>query len=139
ITQNKWTIAFINGFSNIALTTSFLGVSLGLFDFLADGFKRANTRIHRTQTALLTFIPPFLFALIYPHGFVMALGYAAIFVAILEVILPPLMVWKLRQSTTLHSPYRAPGHPLLLALVLLLGIAIIVIELLNSLHLLPTF
>src|SRR3989344_332635 len=132
ITQNKWTIAFINGFSNIALTTSFLGVSLGLFDFLADGFKRANTRIHRTQTALLTFIPPFLFALIYPHGFVMALGYAAIFVAILEVILPPLMVWNYVNRRRWILPTAAPAHPLLLALVLLLGIAIIVIELLNS-------
>lgn len=63
---------------------NFLGVSLGLFDFLADGFKQSNTHGGRFRTALLTFVPPFMFAILYPQRFILALGYAAIFVAILE-------------------------------------------------------
>lgn len=55
ITHSKWVNFSINGFANIAMTTSFLGVTLGLFDFLADSCKRSNTRIGRLQTASLTF------------------------------------------------------------------------------------
>lgn len=137
--QNKFVRFSINGFSDIAMTTSFLGVSLGLFDFLADGFKRTNSHFGRLQTALLTFIPPLVFALYYPKGFILALGYAAIFVAILEIILPALMVMKLRKSKTLTSTYRVPGGKILLMLVILIGIALITCQLLSVFHVLPSF
>ena len=48
----------LNTFSNVAITTSFLGVTLGLFDFLADGFQRPNTKKGRFHTAMMTFLPP---------------------------------------------------------------------------------
>ena len=137
---NSKVISFgINGFSDIAMTTSFLGVSLGLFDFLADGFKRSNSHTGRLQTALLTFIPPLVFALYYPKGFILALGYAAIFVAILEIILPALMVIKLRKSTTLKSSYRVKGGLPLLTIVMLIGVALIACQLLSVFHVLPSF
>lgn len=129
IVNNKWVSFGVNGFSNIAMTTSFLGVTLGLFDFLADGFKRKNTRFGRFQTALLTFIPPLIFALYYPQGFIAALGYAGISFTVLAIILPPLMVYRLRHYTNLTSPYRVPGGNAILALVLLAGIAIIALQL----------
>jgi aromatic amino acid transport protein len=133
IVNNHWVSIGVDGFSNIAMTTSFLGVTLGLFDFLADGFKRKNSRAGRLQTALLTFIPPLAFAIYYPKGFIMALGYGAIFVAILEIILPVLMVYKLRQSQTLSSSYRAPIGNALLILILICGLVLIATQLLNSL------
>lgn len=89
--SNPWAVRTVKAFSNISMTTSFLGVALGLFDFLADGFRRPNTRLGRSQTALLTFIPPLLFTLFYPKGFMMALSYASIFVIILIISLPALM------------------------------------------------
>lgn len=64
-------------FADLALATSFLGVALGLFDYLADLFQRRSTVSGRLQTGLITFLPPLAFALFYPRGFVMALGYAA--------------------------------------------------------------
>jgi aromatic amino acid transport protein len=137
IAKNKWLSAGINGFSNIAMTTSFLGVTLGLFDFLADACKRLNTRVGRLQTALLTFVPPLIFALCYPKGFVIALGYAAIFVAILEIVLPALMVYKLRKSTKLSSPYHTFGGTFLLFIILIAGVLLIGLQLANSFHLLP--
>lgn len=116
IVHNKWVTAATSGFFNISMTTSFLGVSLSLFDFLADGCKRPNNRIGRLQTAIMTFTPPLLFALYYPKGFVMALGYASIFIAILLVILPAMMAYKLRQNKELLV-----AHKLLLSRTLLIG------------------
>ncbi len=127
IVQNKVVTLMVNGFANIAMTTSFLGVSLGLFDFLADAFKRQNHRIGRLQTTLLTFVPPFLFALFYPKGFIMALGYAGLCVAVLEVILPAMMAYRLRQQkgSTLYQVWG--GKPLLL-IVLLIGCSLVIMK-----------
>ena len=128
----------VNGFADIAMTASFLGVSLGLFYFLADGFHRTNSHLGRLQTAAMTFIPPLAFAIYYPKGFILALGYAAIFVAILEIILPALMVYQLRKSQTLHSPYRMKGGLILLIVIAFIGVLIIACQLLSSFHYLPS-
>lgn len=50
-------------FADLALATSFLGVALGLFDYLADLFQRRNTVAGRLQTGAITFLPPLAFAL----------------------------------------------------------------------------
>ena len=132
LVQKKWVNIVVNAFSDIAMTTSFLGVTLGLFDFLADHFKRLNTTLGRLQTAALTFIPPLLFACFYPNGFITALRYVAIFVAILEIILPALMVWFLRrQPARFKSPYRVWGNNVVLAIVILCGFLLITIQFFN--------
>lgn len=91
----------IDAFANIAMTTSFLGVGLSLFDFLADSCKRKNNVTGRLQTALIAFIPPLIFAIFYPQGFILALGYASIFIIILCIILPALMTYKHRRAICL--------------------------------------
>lgn len=45
-------------FSNFAVASSFLGVTLGLFDYLADLFGFDDSALGRFKTALLTFVPP---------------------------------------------------------------------------------
>ena len=124
ITKNKYTAFCISIFSNIAMTTSFLGVALSLFDFLADGFKRTNTHMGRFQTAVLTFLPPTFFALFYKNGFIMALEYSALFAIILEVFLPTLLVYRLRNNNNLKSTYRVPLNKYFL-LILLFGIGLL--------------
>lgn len=42
-------------FSNFAVASSFLGVTLGLFDYLADLFGFDDSAVGRLKTALLTF------------------------------------------------------------------------------------
>jgi len=133
LAHSRWVSIGVNGFSNVAMTTSFLGVTLGLFDFLADGCKRPNSRFGRTQTALITFVPPLIFAFYFPGGFILALKYAAIFVAILEIILPALMVYKLRRNTHLHSAHLVGGGNIVLLLITGVGFALIFLQLLNSL------
>ncbi|MDB6371184.1 tyrosine transporter TyrP [Photorhabdus bodei] len=113
-------------FANLALATSFLGVTLGLFDFLGDLFKRKNSVAGRMQTGLLTFVPPLIFALFYPKGFVMALGYAAVALSILALVLPSLLAYKSRQQN--ERRYRVPGGKPVLLLVFTCGIAVIAIQ-----------
>lgn len=136
IINNRWVTNSINIFTNVAMTTSFLGVALSLFDFLADGLKRRDNRFGRFQTATLTFIPPLLFALFYPQGFIVAINYAAIPMAMLALILPALMVYKLRKSKTLKSPYRVKCGNIVIALLILLGIISIVLALMSNLGIL---
>ncbi|GAK84860.1 tyrosine-specific transport protein [Vibrio ponticus] len=56
----------IGVFADLALLTSFLGVSLGLFEFLGDSMKQKHSS--RVVTGLITFVPPMGFALFYPQG-----------------------------------------------------------------------
>lgn len=123
-------------FADFALATSFLGVSLGLFDYLADLFSRNRRVSGRLQTSVITFLPPLIFALFYPQGFVMALGYAGVALAVLALMIPPMLVWQSRK----HHPERVfnvvGGKPLL-AIVFTCGVIIVLIQSSITLGLLP--
>lgn len=123
-------------FADLALATSFLGVTLGLFDFMAKVSKRDDNASGRLQTGLITFVPPLLFALYFPQGFIMALGYAAIALAILAVLLPVALVWQSRKQAEPHH-YRAPGGVLALGVAGVMGVLIVGVQLSVSLGLLP--
>jgi len=114
-------------FADLALATSFLGVTLGLFDYLADLFNRRNTAMGRLQTGAITFLPPLAFALFYPRGFVMALGYAGVALAMLALLIPSLLAWQSRKHTP-QSDYRVRGGKPALLLVLFCGVAVIAIQ-----------
>ncbi|HGN1705060.1 TPA: tyrosine transporter TyrP [Providencia rettgeri] len=114
-------------FMSLALATSFLGVALGLFDFLADLFRRQDNAAGRLQTGLLTFGPPLVFALFYPKGFVMALGYAAIALSILALLLPSAMAFKSRVLNP--QKYQVLGGALGLSIVFICGIVVIGVQL----------
>ncbi|MCF2915284.1 MULTISPECIES: aromatic amino acid transport family protein [Pseudoalteromonas] len=126
----------VNIFADLALATSFLGVSLGLFDFFADAFKKGDGSKDRIKTALITFIPPLGFALFYPQGFIMALGYAAIALVILAVFLPVAMVYKQRSSKP-DAGYQVKGGNIGLALAALFGVLIISAQGLQMAGLIP--
>ncbi|VDZ74516.1 tryptophan-specific transport protein [Atlantibacter hermannii] len=75
-------------FSNFAVASSFLGVTLGLFDYLADLFKFDDSRQGRFKTALVTFLPPMLGGLIWPNGFIYAIGFAGLAATVWAAIVP---------------------------------------------------
>ncbi|MDH3003284.1 aromatic amino acid transporter [Pasteurella multocida] len=111
-------------FSALALITSFLGVALGLFECIEDLLSRVfKFKAGRITLGLLTFIPPLLFALFYPKGFILALGYAGQMFAFYAVVLPAALVWKVRK---LHPnlPYRVSGGSALLVISAVLGVII---------------
>lgn len=114
----------ISIFADLALATSFLGVSLGLFDFLGDTLRRKANATGRIQTALVTFIPPFLFAVLYPNGFITALGFAAVALVILAVVLPVAMTYRIRKTRTEYAIYKVKGGSPALLLCLLAGLTV---------------
>lgn len=115
ILVSAWIGPVASAFSFFAIVTSFLGVSLSLSDFLADGLKIRGHTWGRELACLLTFIPPLLFVYTYPGGFLLALRYAGLFVAVLLCIFPALMAWRLPRYRSL--PCR----------ILLIGIIVIAV------------
>jgi tyrosine-specific transport protein len=88
------------GFAFFAIATSFLGVTLGLLDFLADGLRVAKKGWRRVGLSLLTFVPPAIVAWVNPHLFISALIFAGgIGCALLLGLLPVLMVWRARYGS----------------------------------------
>ncbi|ATN00075.1 MULTISPECIES: tyrosine transporter TyrP [Proteus] len=126
----------VNLFAALALATSFLGVALGLFDYLADLFKRSNRATGRMQSSLLTFVPPLVCALYFPN-FVQALAYAAIALSILALLLPALLVWKVRQEQNGADKYKVKGGKGALGIVFTCGLVVIGIQIAITFGLLP--
>ncbi|MEJ7134015.1 aromatic amino acid transport family protein [Vibrio paracholerae] len=126
----------IGVFADLALLTSFLGVSLGLFEFMGDSLRNQQGKMNRPLASVVTFLPPLVFALFYPQGFIMALGYAAIALAILAIFLPLVMVIKVRQQAT-EQHYQVTGSNGALLVTGLVGLLIIGAQLLITLGILP--
>ncbi len=124
-TGNGALLLLTDAFAFFAIATSFLGVALGLFDYLIELsskkelFKKSGGKVKAT---ILTFLLPLIFSVFYPKGFVFALGFAAIALSILAVILPSLiMILEKRKSSFFLNKWVA-------LLMLLGGVFIIVIE-----------
>lgn len=87
--RSPWAALGIGIFSFMALLTSFLGVALGLVDFLSDGLQ-INKKTWQGKIKLFgcVFLPPLIYTVLQPSGFLMALQYGSIFSAILLIALP---------------------------------------------------
>jgi len=113
-------------FSLFAIVTSFLGVSLSLRDFLADGLKIRKDTQGRLTLYLLTFGPPLVLALTDPRAFLNALEYAGAFgVVTLLGVLPVLMVWKGRYQQKRLSQFTVPGGKPALLIALIISLCVI--------------
>lgn len=128
---------FIIWFSFFALITSFLGVGLGIFDFFSDALQIHKTKTGRVVLSMLTFGPPFLFTIIYPQGFLFALGYAGIFAAILLIIYPVLMAWSARYVAKVPGPYQMFGGKFILILTLIFGVLVMCADALERMGVFP--
>ena len=132
-TQKGWFTlnTHLHLFSDFALLTSVLGVALGLFDYLASLMHQSNDRIGRAQSACVTFIPPVMIAIIYPDGFVAALGYAAIALSILALLLPSAIVYVLRKRKQQIKSFRTPGGNGIIFSCAIFGIIVIIAQLIT--------
>jgi tyrosine-specific transport protein len=85
-------------FAFLALTTSFLGVSFSLVDFIKDGFEQQGKRsFSRFFYVFLALFPPLLCVWINPHLFDRALGIAGGFgETLLNGVLPVLLFLKVQ-------------------------------------------
>ena len=113
--NNEWISAFFSFFSSICMVTAFLGVSIGLFDFLADGLNCKKTGQQGGFVFFLTFSPPLLMVLFKPNIYLYALNYAGICCVILLLILPTLMTYQTKRSV---ADIGIIAHPWFLSLIL---------------------
>jgi len=125
-------------FSNLAVASSFFGVTLGLFDYLADLFKLDNSPSGRLKTVMLTFLPPTILYLIFPNGFIYGIGGAGLCATIWAVIIPAVLALKARKKFP-NKMFTVWGGMMIPSLVILFGVAVIVCWFGNVFNFLPRF
>lgn len=92
--DGKWLAIGIDFFSFFAIVTSFLGITLGLFDFLSDGLKIPKKGLGKVALGSLIVVPTLLLAVYFERIFLIALDATGGFGdSILSGIFPALMVW----------------------------------------------
>lgn len=125
-------------FSNFAIISSFLGVGLSLFDYVADRFSFENTRKGRLTTALITFMPPGLASFFFPNGFIAAIGFAGLTMVFTYFLVPFLMIWKTRKQKKALD-FQVGGGKILLLVFLSASLLIAACQILSVLNVLPKF
>ena len=126
-----WIASIAEYFAFFAIVTSFLGIAMGLFDFLSDGLKIPKKKGGKVLLYLLITLPSILFAVKFERAFFAAMDASGgIGDSILCGIIPVLLVWKGRYRMTHPNSYRvAGGKPLLIAVgtffVISLGIELL--------------
>ena len=139
--NNKNILRCFASFSFFALTCSLTGSSWALFDFFADGLSIFRNKKGRFFLSLITFVPPIIYAIAFPGGFLKALSVAGAFSAMIMIIYPVIMVWKIRihQQGIVHGnissinneKYRAPFGKILMGMIFFFGVGIIILEIIN--------
>lgn len=126
----SWIVDIAQFFAFFAIVTSFLGVALSFVDFLADGLRIPKKSMGKILLCALALLPPYVFSLIHPGAFLMALNYAGGFGAVIIFgILPALMVWSGRYCKGLKGQQLVPGGKPMLVVVMLCSLAVIAIQL----------
>ena len=120
--HNPIVTTFVHFFTSICMVTSFLGVSLSLSDFLADGLRMKKQGSDNLIIHSITFAPPLILVLFMPNIFIKALTYAGICCVILLILIPSLMSW--RSSNKSNKNY-------LFGLVILIAILLLIIAAIN--------
>lgn len=125
----SWITDVAEIFAFFAIITSFLSVALSFVDFLADGLNIKKTTLGKVFLIGLVLVPPFIFAILHPTIFLMALNYAGGYGAVvLFGILPALMVWKVRYQERLLSPRIVPGGKPMLIMVILFAVWVMTLQ-----------
>ena len=101
-----------------------------LYDFLADGFKIAKNYLGKLILITLTFIPPVIYAICFPQGFLKALGLAGACSSIIMIVYPALIVYRLR-SKKMTEKYKVPINKALILAIALFGIIVVLLEVIN--------
>lgn len=128
--EGRWVSIIAEYFAFFAIGTSFLGIGLGLFDFLADGLHIKKEGVGKITLALLIIVPTILFATQFERVFLVAMeSSGGIGDSILNGIIPVLMVWMGRYHLGMTGEYRVTGGKPLLIGTFLFFLAALCIQL----------
>lgn len=118
---------FFAFFTSICMLTAFLGVSLGLFDFIADGLNLDKKGVQGKINLSLTFIPPLAIVLLQPGIYLQALKYAGVCCVILLLLLPAIMAWRGRYHMEQRLDNEVLGGRLTLIIIASLSVGLIIL------------
>lgn len=130
--SNHYLKSALNWFSHMAIITSFLSIAVGLVHFLQDRFKLGQSITGRIKAVVIAFLPPTMFSMLWAYGFVSAIAYAGLLVALSFFIVPALLYLK-------HKGPRDSRQKLQCWCVLAFGVIIILLKLATLTSVLPTF
>jgi tyrosine-specific transport protein len=133
--QNPFLSYVAQFFAFFALTTSFLGIALALFDFLADGFKMPKIGSGKLVLTLMIAIPSLFFGVYFKRAFITALEMSGgIGDSLISGLIPAIMVWKGRYHFKLakQSPYQVGGGKTLLIIIGIVSCCILACEVLQK-------
>jgi len=119
-----------NLFALLTLTTSYLGITLGFVDFLADGLKLSRRGLPRFWICCAIFLLPAAISLVDPALFLTALGVAGGYgVALLSGLLPIAMIWNVRYGKRANKiPYQLAGGKAMLLIMLAFTLLVVLLE-----------
>lgn len=130
--EGKWLVPFAEFFAFFAIATSFIGIALGLFDFLSDGLKIKKQGYGKVFLTLLVVIPTLIIAIKFERIFLLALestgGYGD---TILNGLIPVSMVWIGRYRLGYKDGIALPGGKPLLVLIFCFFFAALMMEILS--------
>lgn len=129
---------FLNAFAFMAIASSFLGVTLGLFDYIRDLCGFSDTAVGRLKAAAVTFLPPLLACLLAPTGFVKVMGYVGLMAAVWAVLVPALLVRASRLRFA-DAEYQVAGGRWAIGVVVMFAVLVIGVQLLLIADWLPLF
>ncbi len=129
---------FLLWFSISAVFCSFLGVAIGLFDYILASLNFQDNSSGRMKSALLCFLPPLILCMLFPNGFLIAIAYAGMAACIWAIICPAVMALKARERFP-NSRFKVWGGKGLIYAVITFGIVGIICQLLAQFNLLPIY
>ncbi len=136
--DSNFTSNLLSLFANMAVASSFLGVTLGLFDYLADLFNFDDTIVGRTKTAAILYIPPLIGGVFFPDGFILAIGFAGLAATVWAAIVPALMARASRCKFG-NPQFKTWGGNALVYIIIIYGLIIAACHTLSMFNFLPVF
>ncbi|MCB1111199.1 MAG: amino acid transporter [Chlamydiales bacterium] len=139
--SGTWVVLFAEYFAFFAIVTSFLAMTLGLFDFLSDGLKIPENGIGQAILGVIVVFPTIVIATKFERAFMVALETTGGFGdTILNGMIPVMMVWIGRYKMGLQSDLKVPGGKPVLVVIFLFFFCALMIEILGQLgYLCPSY
>ncbi len=123
---------FLNLFANIAILTSFLTVGIATYDYVRDSFSIKQNTIGVIINLTITMLPPIIFSILFPNGFIFILQQAAILLLITNIIIIACIIKK---YSSLEQTIPKP----LLFLILCILFGLIILQILDNFNYLPSY
>ncbi len=118
-------------FISICAVTSFLNVSIGLVDFIADGFQSEKQGWEGVKIYLFAFLPPLIVVLLAPGIFIKALSYAGFCCVFLLILLPMVMLYAGRYRQH-HAGIRLlPNSKIVIVSCALIAVVLMILQWVN--------